>query len=183
MAIYWKLIIDVLFYVAVFGDLGFLTLVKQKDEFLYLNISLLSTLCSLYLLYFSSVRKNEIETWFKENRLSDTSCLPAIRRKLRSFVSNKFYYWFVLIFKITVILIIVTYTIVILALAWNRQNFALHVICTVLACCVIFHSAVVMPFVSGSNFKLLGGILLIMIGIFFIYLMYGILELQMAMSD
>lgn len=174
--------IDALFAIAVVGDLGFLTLVKQKDEFMYLNISLLSTLCSLYLLYFSSVRKREIKSWMAENRLSETCCVTIIRKKLRSFVSNKFSYWFVAVFKITVILIIITYTIVILALAWNRQNFALHVISTVLACCIIFHSAVVMPFVSGSNLKLLGGILLIMIGIFFIYLIYGILELQMAVS-
>lgn len=182
MAIYWKLIIDVLFVIAVVGDLGFLTLVKQKDEFMYLNISLLSTLCSLYLLYFSQVRKSEIKSWLEEKKLSQTCCLTVIRRKMRSLFSSKFSYWFVIVFKITVILIIVTYTIVILVLAWNRQNFALHVISTVLACIVIFHSAVVMPFVSGSNLKLLGGILLIMIGIFFIYLMYGILELQMAMS-
>ena len=180
MAVFGKLMLDILLITSIIGALGFIIFVKQKEIYLYTNIALLSVICLLYTCYLSSVRRRDFIRWLEQNRTSELPYVNNFRRKLNTLLSDGPPCWVVMILNFLATSMILFFPIIMGVVSLMNNDSTVSTICTVLAIIATFYLSVILMCGTFANTRsrlhFNGATLLLVVGVFLILSNYGILE-------
>lgn len=179
MAISWKLLLDLVLITSIIGTVFFLAFVKQKEVYLYTNLTLLSILCFLYWLYISSVRKRDLIRWLEQNKPSDRPCVKFYKRKLKDLISAHLPYWSWIYLHLAVTCMFCVYFPTIVAITWFYSTS--QKVCSVLCVVYVLYFLIIKKYISDFKMRFRAkyhiGSLLMFIGTFLLFNNFGILEL------